>query len=245
MHDSLGLKPLVRGIPPIRSRRRPRRRRPAKLHADKGYSYDHLRRWLCGRGIRHRIARKGVESAQRLGRHRWVVERTASWTAGCVRRGGGAVGSRSLASYRRLTSPLTAGAGSAARRNRSDPWTSPQLPRRPIRRSLASRRARSSLMPGRFAHCTDTRLPGQRLCPVTSVDQLSVGRARSGSVRFAQPGRECSCKVMYLSPNIAPVQPPAPRVMEGSGAACTRDGATRIDNEKPAEVDRAFLGKVP
>jgi hypothetical protein len=69
--ESLGLKPLVRGIPPIRSRRRPRRRRPAKLHADKGYSYDHLRRWLCGRGIRHRIARKGVESAQRLGRHRW------------------------------------------------------------------------------------------------------------------------------------------------------------------------------
>lgn len=44
MHDSLGLQPLVRGIPPIRSRRGPRRRRPAKLHADKGYDYDHLRK---------------------------------------------------------------------------------------------------------------------------------------------------------------------------------------------------------
>ncbi|MFD6181935.1 IS5 family transposase [Streptomyces goshikiensis] len=85
MHDSLGLEPLVRGIPPIRSRRGPRRRRPAKLHADKGYDYDHLRRWLRKRGIRHRIARRGIESSQRLGRHRWVVERTVSWLAGCRR----------------------------------------------------------------------------------------------------------------------------------------------------------------
>jgi transposase len=85
MHDSLGLPPLVRGIPPIRSRRGPRRRRPAKLHADKGYDYDHLRRWLRERGITHRIARKGIEPSQRLGRHRWVVERTVSWLAGCRR----------------------------------------------------------------------------------------------------------------------------------------------------------------
>jgi IS5 family transposase len=77
MHDSLGLKPLVHGIPPIRSRRGPPRRRPAKLHADKGYDYDHLRRWLRKRGIRHRIARKGIESSQRLGRHRW------SWRGRC------------------------------------------------------------------------------------------------------------------------------------------------------------------
>ncbi|MFJ3971217.1 IS5 family transposase [Streptomyces parvus] len=85
MHDSQGLKPLVRGIPPIRSPRGPRRRRPGKLHADKGYDYDHLRRWLRERGIRHRIARKGIESSQRLGRPRWVVERTVSWLAGCRR----------------------------------------------------------------------------------------------------------------------------------------------------------------
>ncbi|WP_413100083.1 IS5 family transposase [Streptomyces sp. Inha503] len=84
-HDSQGLEPMVRGIPPIRSRRGPRRRRPAKLHADKGYDYDHLRRWLRTRNITPRIARKGVEDSRRLGRHRWTIERTMSWLAGCRR----------------------------------------------------------------------------------------------------------------------------------------------------------------
>ena len=81
-HDSQALLPLVQGIPPIRSRRGPRRRRPAKLHADKGYDYGHLRAWLRKRGITPRIARRGIESSQRLGRHRWVVERTMSWLNG-------------------------------------------------------------------------------------------------------------------------------------------------------------------
>ncbi len=43
LHDSQALELLVRGIPPIRSRRGPRRRRPTKLHGDKGYDYSHLR----------------------------------------------------------------------------------------------------------------------------------------------------------------------------------------------------------
>ncbi|WP_437041079.1 IS5 family transposase [Streptomyces sp. enrichment culture] len=81
----LALIPLVKGIPPIRSRHGRRRRRPAKLHADKGYDYDHLRRWLRGRGIRHRIARRGIESSTHLGRHRWIIGRTMSWLAGCRR----------------------------------------------------------------------------------------------------------------------------------------------------------------
>ncbi|WP_199827544.1 IS5 family transposase [Streptomyces xylophagus] len=85
LHDSQALIPLVRGIPPIRSRRGPRRRRPGKLHGDKGYDYRHLRRWLASRGIRHRLARKGVESSRRVGRHRWVVERTVSWLSRCRR----------------------------------------------------------------------------------------------------------------------------------------------------------------
>ncbi len=76
LHDSQALIPLVKGIPPIRSRRGPRRRRPGKLHGDKGYDYDHLRRWLRRRGITHRIARKGIETSKRLGRHRWTIERT-------------------------------------------------------------------------------------------------------------------------------------------------------------------------
>lgn len=88
-HDSQALEPLVRGIPPIRSRRGPRRRRrrrrPAKLHADKGYDYPHLRRWLRSRHITPRIARRGIESSERLGRHRWTVERSVSWLNGCRR----------------------------------------------------------------------------------------------------------------------------------------------------------------
>lgn len=79
MHDSQGLQPLVRGIPPIRSRRGPRRRRPGKLHGDKGYDYRHLRQWLRSRGITHRLARRGIESSTHLGRHRWVVERSVAW----------------------------------------------------------------------------------------------------------------------------------------------------------------------
>jgi IS5 family transposase len=34
---------------------------------------------LRKRGITPRIARRGIESSERLGRHRWVVERTLSW----------------------------------------------------------------------------------------------------------------------------------------------------------------------
>ncbi|WP_246178366.1 IS5 family transposase [Actinomadura decatromicini] len=84
-HDKLALEPLVRGIAPIRWRRGPRRRRPAKLHGDKGYDYAELRRWLRSRGITPRIARRGIERSDRLGRHRWVVERTVSWLSGCRR----------------------------------------------------------------------------------------------------------------------------------------------------------------
>ena len=34
---------------------------------------------LRRRGIRIRIAPRGVESSERLGRHRWVIERTLAW----------------------------------------------------------------------------------------------------------------------------------------------------------------------
>jgi transposase len=32
-----------------------------------------------------RIARRGIESSTRLGRHRWKAERTIAWLAGCRR----------------------------------------------------------------------------------------------------------------------------------------------------------------
>src|ERR687886_2443244 len=81
-HDSLALIPLVQAVPAIRSRCGPRRRRPDRLHADKGYDYDHLRTWLRARRITPRIARRGIETSTRLGRHRWVVERSLAWLTG-------------------------------------------------------------------------------------------------------------------------------------------------------------------
>jgi transposase len=81
-HDSHALKPLVNAIPAITSRRGPRRRKPGKLHADKAYDQADLRRWVRNRGIGVRIARKGIESPDRLGKHRWVIERTIAWFSG-------------------------------------------------------------------------------------------------------------------------------------------------------------------
>jgi len=50
-------------IPAIKSRRGPRRRKPAKLHADKPYDHAELRDWVRDLGIAVRIARKGIESS--------------------------------------------------------------------------------------------------------------------------------------------------------------------------------------
>ena len=75
-HDSPMIALTLNAIPPVRSGRRGRPRlRPGKLHADKGYDYRRCRREGRARGIRSRIARRGVESSERLGRHRWVLER--------------------------------------------------------------------------------------------------------------------------------------------------------------------------
>jgi transposase len=75
-NDSAALKPLVMAVPAIKSRRGPQRRKPAKLHTDKAYDRPDLRRWVRDRGIKVRIARKGVESKDKLGKHRWAIERT-------------------------------------------------------------------------------------------------------------------------------------------------------------------------
>ena len=83
-HDSTLFEPLLDGLPPIlgpRGRPGRPRRRPAKLHADKAYDIPRCRRYLRRRGIAARIARKGIESSERLGRYRWVVERTLAWFA--------------------------------------------------------------------------------------------------------------------------------------------------------------------
>jgi transposase len=80
VHDSKMMLATVDAIEPIRAKTRGRpRRRPHKLHADKGYDYRHLRLALRKRRIIPRIARCGVEPKNRLGPYRWVVERTLSW----------------------------------------------------------------------------------------------------------------------------------------------------------------------
>lgn len=78
-HDSKMLGPMVAAIPAVPGLQGRPRKRPAKLHADKGYDFAFCRRILREKGIAPRIARRGIESKERLGRRRWVVERTISW----------------------------------------------------------------------------------------------------------------------------------------------------------------------
>ncbi len=79
VNDCTRLIPLVDSIPPIRRPRGRPRKRPHKLHADKGHDYPTYRRQLRRRGMIPRIARRKVESKTKLGRHRWVVERSFAW----------------------------------------------------------------------------------------------------------------------------------------------------------------------
>jgi transposase len=89
--DAIGPNPTDRGKPgtkrhivvdaihPVRQRRGRPRRRLDKLHADKGYDFDRCRRDLRRRAITPHIARRGIDSSEHLGKHRWVVERTFAW----------------------------------------------------------------------------------------------------------------------------------------------------------------------
>ncbi|RKF22947.1 IS5 family transposase [Micromonospora globbae] len=79
VHDSQLLLPMLDSVPAIRTPGGRRRWRPDKLHADKAYDNRALRAEVGRRGIGVRIARKGIESSTRLGRHRWIVESCLSW----------------------------------------------------------------------------------------------------------------------------------------------------------------------
>jgi IS5 family transposase len=83
--DVTMLPAVVDDVPAVRALSGRRRTRPEKLDADKGYDSAANRAWLRRRGITARIARRGIESSTRLGRHRWRVERTLSWLS-CYRR---------------------------------------------------------------------------------------------------------------------------------------------------------------
>jgi transposase len=79
VHDSKVLEEAVDAIEPIKRPRGRPRKRPEKLHADEAYDFPRCRKALSKRGITPRIARRGIETSEKLGRYRWVVERTLSW----------------------------------------------------------------------------------------------------------------------------------------------------------------------
>ena len=79
VHDSTPFEALIDAVPPIPGKRGRPRRRPNKLHADKAYDHRRCRDACRRRKIRPRIARRGVDTSQKLGRHRWVIERTFAW----------------------------------------------------------------------------------------------------------------------------------------------------------------------
>jgi transposase len=85
--DSEGLKPMVAGLQTQHDPYLGRYFKPQRSHADKAYNLPCLRKWLWGKHIGGRIARNGVETRERLGRRRWVIERTMSRLSGYRRLG--------------------------------------------------------------------------------------------------------------------------------------------------------------
>jgi IS5 family transposase len=75
VNDTTMFQALLDDVPAVRIPSGRRRNRPGKAHADKAYDSASNRVYLRRRKIKGRIARRGVESSERLGRHRWMVER--------------------------------------------------------------------------------------------------------------------------------------------------------------------------
>jgi hypothetical protein len=69
VNDTTMFQAVLADVPPVRTPAGRRRTRPAKVHADKGYDSRANRAWLRRRGIKSRIARRGIESS------------TAAWAA--------------------------------------------------------------------------------------------------------------------------------------------------------------------
>jgi len=77
VHDVKQAEAMVQAIPPIQGRRGRPRRRPQRLVGDKAYDSDPLRQTLKRMGIQAELPKRRTKD--RLGRYRWVVERTISW----------------------------------------------------------------------------------------------------------------------------------------------------------------------
>lgn len=70
VHDSTMFAEMLDAIPAVRGKTGRLRSRPEKCHADKGYDYPRCREECRSRGI---------DSKEKFGRHRWVVERDFAW----------------------------------------------------------------------------------------------------------------------------------------------------------------------
>lgn len=78
-HDSRPLKPMVLGHQTRHDPHCGRHFTPQRLHADKAYDVPRMLKWVRGKRIGVRIARKCIEPNKRLGLRRWVIKRIMSW----------------------------------------------------------------------------------------------------------------------------------------------------------------------
>jgi transposase len=79
VHDSIPFEDLLDAVPPIADKRGRPKSKPDKPHADKAYDHRRCRRACLRRRIKPRLARCGVDTSQKLGAHRWVIERSFTW----------------------------------------------------------------------------------------------------------------------------------------------------------------------
>jgi IS5 family transposase len=77
VNDATLFQAVMADIPPVRTPARRRRARPAAVHADKGYDSRANRAWLRRRGIKARIARRG------LSRRPGLAATAGRWSGRC------------------------------------------------------------------------------------------------------------------------------------------------------------------
>jgi transposase len=78
-NDVTQLLALIDGVGPVTGKTGRPRQRSERVLADRGYDHDKYRRELRKRGVNPVIARRGADHGSRIGRERWVVERTFAW----------------------------------------------------------------------------------------------------------------------------------------------------------------------
>ena len=78
-HDGRHLLPLLRRYPAVRGRPGRPRTRPCTVVADKASHSAMREAEVRSRGVEPLLPQRGLRDALRLGRWRWVVERTVAW----------------------------------------------------------------------------------------------------------------------------------------------------------------------